>query len=429
MLWRLGIWPLAGAAVLFLYADSITADETAARAAILKLLDVGWATTPQGRIAADAQYQEVAVAAAGDARGLTAAWLVLLQQRRYDEGLKRLDEHLAITPTDLQALRAKAWTQTILKNYAAALVTADKLSQQLAAAPPATEADRAVHDELLGFLGRLLGYLGGPVASSVNQEQRKAAEKQILSRLSEARQPLFEEAFNGVLSRFISMTDESADARDKAVATAKAEQEKTLAEIEADRAAGAAREKELDARRKKQQEDFRYELDQIAKEDRPLVTQLAQYEARAGALNRDLLLFQTDIDRLTRAAAAEKDPVRRQQLIAEADRLTIVAARIDGDLVAVNRLARGVQGQRAALATRQTELQNATAVQIQRIDGELTDLAKRDRRNEAIEKRASRPSVGPTSKVRSLSAQAAALTTYDQFPLEAAKAKLLESLR
>src|SRR5262245_1041313 len=92
---QFGGGPLAGGLLRLLVAAGAGADETAARAAIARLLDVGWATTPQARIAADLQYQEVAAAAAGDPRALAAGWLVLLQQRRYDEGLKRLDEHLA----------------------------------------------------------------------------------------------------------------------------------------------------------------------------------------------------------------------------------------------------------------------------------------------------------------------------------------------
>lgn len=427
MFWRTG-WLLASAPLLLISAAA-DADEAAARASIAKLLTVGWATTPQARVAADLQYDEVKEAAGSDSRALAASWLVLMQQRRYDEGLKRLDEYLATTPGDLQALRAKAWAQAVLKNYPAALVTADKLAQQLAADPPDTDAERAAHNELISFLGRLLGYLGGPVAANVNQDQRKAAEKQILARLDTARQTLFEDAFNGVLAKFISMSDESADAKDKAVAAAAVEKEKTLAEIEADRTQAAARAKELDDRRKKLQSEFRDQLDQIAKDDRPLVQQLAQLEARAVVLNRDLLAYQAEINQLNRLAAGENDPARRQQLLFEADRLAVIANRVDADLLGVNRLTRGVQGQRAALAVRQRDLQNDIAGQSQRIDGELGDLAKRERRNDGIEKRASRPAIAPASKVRSLSAQATALSTYDQFPLEAAKAKLLESLR
>jgi hypothetical protein len=146
-------------------------------------------------------------------------------------------------------------------------------------------------------------------------------------------------------------------------------------------------------------------------------------------LQRDLLGYQAEIDRLSRFAANEEDPARRQQFLFEADRLAIVASRLDGDLLAASRLARGVQAQRQALAARQAQAQASTASQTQRIDRELADLIKREKRNDGVEKRAARASVGPTGKVRALSAQATALSTYDQFPLETVKARLQESLR
>src|SRR5438309_6707566 len=93
-------------------------------AAIAKLLDVGWAATPQARAAADAQVEEVGRLAATDPRAIEASWLVLMQQRRYDEANHRVDQHLAKAPNDLTALRAKTWLLILTKNYQAGMVTA-----------------------------------------------------------------------------------------------------------------------------------------------------------------------------------------------------------------------------------------------------------------------------------------------------------------
>jgi hypothetical protein len=123
------------------------------------------------------------------------------------------------------------------------------------------------------------------------------------------------------------------------------------------------------------------------------------------------------------------DPNRRLQWEIEIDRLSLAASRLQSDLFSVRRLAEGVQTQRANLLARQRRAQAAAADQAQRIDKETSNLAKRDRVNDAIEKRANKPASGTTSKTRALAAQATALSTYDQFPLEVARQKLLESLR
>src|SRR5205085_1506642 len=184
---------------------------------------------------------------------------------------------------------AKAWLQTVLKNYPAAFLAADRLSSALASHPPLTDAERANHDELIGFLGRWIGYFGGPAADFVNQEERKALEKKFLDRLEVSQRPLLEDARNSVLSRFIEMTDESASARERATVTANADKAKTLAELQADKDRLDARERELEERRTKLNSEFRAEIDEIAKQDQPLVQQQAQLSSRAGLLNADLL--------------------------------------------------------------------------------------------------------------------------------------------
>src|SRR5437868_668225 len=87
------MWLLASGPLLFLVIGSARGGD--ASAAIAKLLDVGWSITPQARADADLQYEEVRRLAGGDPRALEASWLVLMQQRRFEEALKRLDEHLS----------------------------------------------------------------------------------------------------------------------------------------------------------------------------------------------------------------------------------------------------------------------------------------------------------------------------------------------
>jgi chromosome segregation ATPase len=407
----------------------IRADEPAAREAIAKLLDVGWGTTPKVRIAADAQYNEVRRLAGPTPAALEASLLVLLQQRRFDDAAKRSDELLERDPGNLTARRAKIWMAVVLKDYSAAMFATDKLSQQLADDPPRAEDEQAVHDDLHAFLGRIYGYLGGPVAENVNQDERKDQERKIIERITESRRAIFEEARDGVVARFLELTGDKDDERKRVLDEAAAAREKTLKELETEKEAIAGRSKELDGRKDKLQTELRDELAAIAKDDQPLVQELARLDSRARSLNRDLIAYESEISRLQALVAGEKDPNRRFALQMEIDRLSLASSRLESDLFSVRRLADGVQAQRNALLARQRRAQEAAADQAQRIDKELTNLAKRDRVNDAIEKRANKAPSGTTSKTRALSAQATALSTYDQFPLEAARQKLLESLR
>lgn len=274
-----------------------------------------------------------------------------------------------------------------------------------------------------------MGYFGGPAADNVNQDERKTLEKKFLDRLEASKRPIFEDARNSVLSKYIEMTDDSADARELAIATAQAEKEKTLAELQGDREKMDARAKDLEERRSRLDSELRSEMDNIAKQELPLVDRQAQLQSRADLLNFDLLGYSSQISALQQLYAKENDAKLKQQYLFQINSLTLVASRIDTDLLGISRSLATLQSQRVGLAARRSQAQAAAGSQIDRIERELGELGKRERRNEGIEKRANRTKMPSTSKSRALTAQATALSTYDSFPLEAAKAKLLESLR
>ena len=427
MFLRLAIWLLASGSLTLVPFTTTRANE--ATAAIARLLDVGWSIKPQARAAADAQLDEVRRLAGADLRALEASWLVLMQQRRFDEALKRIDEHLVKEPDDLAAWRAKTWVQAVLKNYAAAFLSADRLSNLIASRPAMNDDERSAQDDAIGFLGRLIGYFGGPAADNVNQDERKTLERKVLERLEASKRPLFENARNAVLAKFIEMTDDSADARELAVAAAQAEKEKTLADIQTERERIEARVKELEERRSKLDSELKSELDSIAKQELPLVDQQARLNSQADLLNIELLGYSSQIATLQDLAAKEKDPKLKQNYLFQINSLTFAFSRIDADLLAIGRSVARLQSQRAGLVARRNQAQLATANQIERIERDLGEINKRERRNDGIEKRANRTKAPSNGKSRALAAQATALSTYDEFPLEAAKVKLLESLR
>jgi hypothetical protein len=419
----------AGIGAFSLAATASLADDAAEREAIAKLLDVGWAATPKARAAADAQFDVVRMLSGPSPAALEASLLVLLQQRRYDDAARRAEDLLAKNPADLTAQRAKIWIAVVSKNYSAAMLAADKLGRQLADDPPRAEDEQAIHDELHAFLGRIFGFLGGPAAENVNQDERKASERQIADRIADTRRAKFEEARDGVVAKFLELTGDKDEERQRVIDQAAAARDKTLKELESENEAIAGRLKELDDRKGKLQAELRDEVAQIAKDDQPLVQELARLDARGRAINRDLLIYESQISQLRTMAAGEMDPARRQAYEMEIDRLSFAASRLESDLFSVRRLADGVQAQRAALVARQRRAQAAAADQAQKIDKESANLAKRDRVNEALEKRVNKSPSGTTSKARALAAQAMALSTYDQFPLEASRQRLLDSLR
>jgi len=421
-------WSIFGAAALVLMAGQIAiADDADTRRAIRRLLDVGWSTSPSARSAADVAFAEESVAIAGDLRALEAWTLILLQQRRYEEASKRVDQWLAKDPDNWFALRARVWLWTLLKNYPAAMVSAEKLADQISAADPSTATEEE-RQEYVDFLGRIYGYLGGPATANVGQEDRRSSEKRVLAKLGEQWGEAFTESRDGVLQRHLEFTDSRSDEREKARDAEAAEREKTLSEIEGEREKMKSRAGEIQEERNRLRDELTSEVNELQKQERPLAQQFAQLDAQAAGANRELSNLSVQIQRLEFDAEREKDPVIRNRLLREADRLQVLAARIDRDLRVIERQAAAIQQERNVLASKLREVQNNYGGQIAGLDRELQGFSKREKRLAGEEARAKKPTSGTTGQVLSLGAQAAALSTYDTLPLEARKELLFKEL-
>jgi predicted nucleic acid-binding Zn-ribbon protein len=420
---------LAYCAVLVATSSIAVANDAAIKAGIVKLLDAGWSVAPSARAAADAQYTELATVAPGNVHLLSASSLVLLQQRRYDEAGKRLDELLEVDPKNLLGLRARCWLATTLKNYGAAILFAEKLRAALPAESTQDLAAEAAAREQLAFLGRLCGYLAGPAADGVDQDSRKALEKTILAGLGEERKVVFETARDGVTQKFFELTDTKVETEKKNTEERTLEAAQTLQDVENLRKAIDDRVKELNELAKKIQGEWNDELAEIMNLDRPLVAQLARLQARANILNRDLVAYQSRINGLEALLFRERDPRVRNQIDRDIDNLTFLAARVSGELEIVNREGQAVEAQRAALAARTARAQANFGGQLDRINKELAELGKREKRADYEEKKAKRPVSSSSTKTIALASQATALSTYDKFPLEQAKQRLLEELK
>ncbi|WP_254510905.1 hypothetical protein [Anatilimnocola floriformis] len=411
------------------FGSTASANDAVLKAGLTKMLEVGWSVTPTARAAADAQYIELQATSAGDVRLLTASSLVLLQQRRYEEAGKRLDELLAVDDDNILALRAKTWLATTMKSYGSAIVTAEKLRAALPKETTQDAAAEAMAQDQIAFLGRLCGYLAGPAGDSIDQNERKQLERTVLIGLSDARKEVFEQARDGVTQKFFEMTDTKVDEEKKNVETRKTEADQTLQDVETARREIESRANDLESNATRVQKEWNDEIVAIEKLDQPLVAELARLQARKDIVRNDLASYQIQIDNLSARAARERDPVIRSQLRNDIDQLAFLANRLAGDVALINRQGQAVEGQRAVLAQRTARAQANFGGQLENMNKELVALGKKEKRVGVEEKKARRPVTGSSTKTIALSTQVTSLSTYDKFPLEQARQRLLNELK
>jgi hypothetical protein len=413
---------------LALFTHTILADDAAARRQIIDLLETGWNTSETAQLLADEKYAAIRKAAGADPQAMYARALVLMYQRRYEESLKALDQVVAVEENHLAALRAKTWLALLLKNYGVALASAENLGnaiQHSTTEPKNKEAS----DDAARFLGSVFGFLEGPIGDIPATATRKAVEKKVLDALTDEQTAIFKDARQSVIEKFTELTTERADSREQAIADAEAEKQETLKDIDKRRDEMATQADELRERRSQVQGELRDELDEVAKADRPLQRELTGIQSRAVGVQSNADLVAVDIARLQSLIVRERDPVIRDDLGREIDRLSILINRYETDLALLNRQAAGVQARRAELAARQARAERDLGGQIQSIDRQLNSMQGEERRLAGAEKKARKPSTGYTGKVNALATTATALKTYEPFPIEQERERLMEELR
>jgi hypothetical protein len=407
----------------------LLAQEDKAAVQVARLLDVGWGTTTSFRAAADAQSEALFSSVGRQPSALYAAALVQMKQRRYTEATKLIDEVLARDTENLPAWRAKVWLLTVLKNYDAAMVAADSLSKFLSKEESAVADEEAQQRIYVAFLGRVYGFLGGPAQANVSIDGRKESERAVTSRLSENRLAAFEEARDGVLQKFVELTDAKETVKGKAKDQADAEREKTLAEIAELRDVNKEKVKELEAKVDKAKKEHQKEAEAVHKADAPLQTRLDALSSQATSVNMQLFSIDSQIAVVQAQLAATRDQNVRNLLFFELNRLSTLEGTTQAELFNLNRQAASVQQQRSSLAVRLQRADAELSGKLGQIDDELNSIAKKERRAEVAEKRAAKAGPVTPQSVLSLAAQAAALITYDSFPLEQEKSRLLSTLK
>jgi len=410
-----------------LTAPALLADDDLARRKLADFLHTCWETGDSVHAATDAKFKAVEKAGAG-ARAYYGQALVLMYQRRYEEAAKALEQVVKVDDQHLAGWRAKIWLALLTKKYGIGLAGMEHLAT--AAGKLAEDAgNKEAAEEAVRFLGSVYGFVDGPLGESAAGASRKTTEKAILAALSEEQQVVFTEARQAVMEKFAELTNERQGSRESAIADEEAEKQKVLADVEKRRSEIATQGEELKERRAKVEGELKDELTEIGRLDRPLLTQLTSLQAQAAAVRRNADTVALDIQALEDQFAREKDQNIRDQIRRDINRLRPLLGRYDGELAVISTAIAGVQGQRATLATRQAKAQNTFGSQLQSIDRQFAAFQAEERKLAGAERKANKPSTGSTGKVSALNITATALKTYEPFPIEQERERLLESLK
>jgi hypothetical protein len=401
------------------------ADDAVLERGVTRLFEVGWDTSLKAREEADQVALKIDELFPGDPRGAYAHALVLAKQRRYADSLRWIDQALAVLKTDVDAWRSKIRLAMLTKDYAGALAAMERLAA-LAAAEPATETElEAGRAESARFLGRMFGYLEGPVEGAVTKAQLDASQTKLVASLGAARQSAFDDGRRQVRETHSSLALEKEEAAAEEKVAAEAEQEKFLRDLAEEKEGLDPKRDSLATDREKLRDDARQEVENASEDERPLLQQLAAIQSQALLVRRQLSLSLSNLSTAQLTINNERDPFIRSQLLIQANQYSTLAARYEAELNLLERRALLINRQRALLRQRVGKAQADIAAQVADIEKELGDLDKREKRITVQEKKGTR-GTSATRTSRLLDVEMTAFSTYDEFPLELEKQRVLD---
>jgi hypothetical protein len=393
------------------------------------LFDAGWKPGTDAHVAADDLYAAAKEAAGDDARVEYARALVLIKQRRNDAALEQLDKILKQSPGNLTAMTWKVRLRLHSKKYPAAIVDMEQLAAG-AAASLASAKDAAQKTEGLAaarFLGRAYGFLEGP--GELKEIQREELKTALLQHVTGDAHVAFEAGRSQVLEQFNAMVrqaeqhkteDQEKEAQDKKVHQEQVNSQKANLEQEV---------ADIGAERTKLRDEQRKELAEVSRELRQAETAQSQAESRLATVLRQWNFQISERDRWLVAMDAERDPARREVYRIQAAQIDATLGTIDGE----RRLREGdvarARADRAAADQNRVQVQRRFQSAQAALDKREDSVRKGMNRIGNEQKRIDKPVSSQSSRQRNLNARATAFVTYDEFPLDIEKARLLSALK
>ena len=422
---------MSGTAKLIVFVTILLAStarvDAAANDQIARLLELGWDRSPKAAAAAVEYFSQLRATGAQDPRLLYAHSLVLIRHRKYDEAAKLLHEIVSRAPEHLPARRALIWISMLKKNYAGALAQMESLAGEFPEHDLAADHEEPFRDSA-AFLGRLIGYLEGPAASSVAEHIREDYRRNITDRLSTGRRQVFDDGVQQVLDRFAEMDLVRDQTRDDAKVEQEEIRQRELKLLSDQKEDIEKQQESLDKAANRLEQEFSQRVGQVNRQLQPINASLSRLQNRAAALNRQLASLRSEIFHLYSLAEQSPDSPGSEGLRSSARLLERSTFGLELDLSGVVAESNRVAGHRDLLLSERQGIINQRRAAVDKLSDRRSELRKRANRVAAEQRKAARPVSGNTTAVLALGSRAEAFTTYEPFPFQQEKQRVLNSL-
>lgn len=315
-------------------------------------------------------------------------------------------------PGNLDGWMLTTWFRCLRDDYDESLIAMRTLIQTTKGN---LQLSQAKQRSIYRRLGRLIGYLEGPVNSSVNADLLDAAIIQVEDNLAAPMKQAFQKARNEVKQSFAKLLKEHQLAGEKELAKAKIVDDQKIERLKQDNQRLSETRTRLEPRKETIQSQANSEINQLQQQADSAIYQLNQANATVAAIERDLLVLYSQLN-FNRANGLADDFFLVNQI--RQSEFSLFQARN-------NAFSQGSQ-----VATLQNQIQRTQrgySAQISQLDAEISQAQKSMRRNDGKLNRLAKGPRIADGKLSGRENRRTSLRTYDDLSLELYRSELLQA--
>ncbi len=398
-------------------AESADAGQQAAR----QLLEQYWNRDLKTRRAAESfhsDYLKTHPTSGVEQFAWTLNRIQFAQYRQASAAADTLTEHF---PDDWDAWHARIWLQMAVGNVNESLVSMQELAKAVRTAGPLDEATRLT---VFTRLGRLYAFAEGPASGKARDTTLAETLTAITRGLDDTDLGSFEDQRAQLAGQYTGMIEEMNENVAEQKQAAAREQAEQIEQINRESRSISERQSQIESEARVVRERAESEFAQLQGQAAPFQSSLAAVETRIVVSRDEAARTVAAIARLEQLAASEPDSFLRDNYLRQAGAARLTLANVNAILIDLRGQYDGIVGQLAAIENQMAAVQNESRSRLSGLDRESSQLSKRATKNQRALSKMNQPE-GDSGYLKNVNARLAHLPTFDPFPTEEMRQKLL----
>lgn len=381
---------------------------------VKQLLEHDW----QREIANQTNAKKTFTSTQSASSAVSLAYIVnRIQHNETREAIEVANELTSTDPANIDGWLLRAWLNALVDNFDRSLIDLRSAKKRIAENKTLTEPKKLA---AYGKIGKLVGYLQGPVNKRVNPDMLNATVLSIADGLQAEELAGFNKSRDLVLSRYDEMVKAQGAKAQTELAKQKAEDDHLTVSLNQQNQTFDQTLKQLTGERERLRAEGNQRVNELLSQLSPLESQLSSISSSINAIQHDLQLLYTDLFNARNAPPQFRtstyyitDQIRRREF-------DLYGLQADGNSIA---------NQRHSLQVQIHQTRQGYNNQIANVDRRYKTTNNTMRRNQIKLAKIARGPELADGKKGAMTSRLTALTSYDEFPIELCRQQLLDRLK